>query len=56
MAWISVIQAAATNTGDLIKDIYGSVMYSPATVKTRMTSLVAAAEEFGACVTSHKLV
>ena len=44
------------NMADLINDIYGSVMYSPAAVKTRMTSLVAAAEEFSAYVTCHKLV
>ena len=41
---------------DLIKDIYGSVMYSPAAVKIRMTSLFAAAEEFSAFVTRHTLI
>ena len=30
----------SANTSDLIKDIYGSVMYSPAAVKIRMTSLL----------------
>ena len=30
----------SANTSDLIKDIYGSVMYSPAAAKTRMTSLL----------------